>query len=352
MRVALTVDPNIPVPPALYGGIERVVDLLVRGLAARGHEVTLFAHPESRTAGALVPYGVPPHTGWRARSAELRQVGAGLWRRRHAVDLVHSFGRLRALVPVLPLRRLPKIQSYQRESVPWSGVETAVRLAGDSIRFTACSASVASGRDGRGARAGRWHVVPNGVDLARFGFAAAVAPDAPLAFLGRLEPMKGAHHAIAIARASGRALVIAGNRVESGSARGYFAREIEPRLGDGVRYLGPVDDRAKSALLGASAALLFPVEWEEPFGIAMAEALACGTPVIGFARGAVPEVVRDGVTGYLCRTVPEAAGAVARLHRIDRAAVRADAAARFGDQVIVGAYESLYEEMVRCRAAS
>jgi glycosyltransferase involved in cell wall biosynthesis len=356
MHVLLTVDPYLPVPPHLYGGIERVVDFLARGLAARGHRVTLLAHPESRTAGTLVPYGWPPHAGWRARGAELWQAGAALWRRRRACDLVHSFGRLAALAPILPRRGLPKIQSYQR-AVPWAGVRRAVRLAGDSIRFTACSASLFRDRP-EGPAAGRWTAIFNGVELARYSFAPGVPPDAPLVFLGRLEPIKGAHHAIAIARAAGRRLVIAGNRVETGSAAGYFEGQLAPHLdGERVRYVGPVDDAAKDRLLGGAAALLMPVEWDEPFGIVMAEALACGTPVIGFRRGAVPEVVRDGVNGWLASDAAEAGRAVARLGALDRRAVRADCEARFGDRAIVDAYERLYREMAgagearACRAS-
>jgi glycosyltransferase involved in cell wall biosynthesis len=346
LRIALTADPYLPVPPKLYGGIERVVDFLARGLAARGHEVTLFAHPDSRTAGTLVPYGAPPHAGARARLRELIQVGGGLWRRRHDFDLVHSFGRLAALLPVLPLRRLPKIQSYQRERVPWAGIARAVRLAGPSIRFTGCSDSVWRERAHQGRLGGTWRTIPNGVEIAAYEFSSRVAPDAPLVFLGRIEAIKGAHHAIAIARAAGRRLIIAGNRVEHAEGDSYFRREIAPCL-DGARvtWIGPVDDTQKNTLLGSAAALLMPIEWEEPFGIVMAEALACGTPVIGFARGSVPEVVRDGINGYLCRDVDEAVAAVARLDRIDRATVRADGQARFGDRAVVDAYERLYFEM-------
>jgi glycosyltransferase involved in cell wall biosynthesis len=346
LKIVITADPYVPVPPKLYGGIERVIDFLVRGLVARCHEVTLFAHPESRTAGRLVPYGAPPHFGARARLAELWQVGAGLWRDLARTDLVHSFGRLAALAPVLPIRRLPKIQSYQRATVPWRGVRSAARLAGDSIRFTACSSSVYLDRPGTDA--GTWHTVFNGVPIAKYDFVPRVAPDAPLVFLGRLERIKGAHHAIAIARQSGRQLIIAGNRVEDGDGARYFDDQIAPALdGRQITYLGPVDDTQKNGLLGAAAALLMPVEWAEPFGIVMAEALACGTPVIGFPLGGVPEVVRDGVTGYLCRTPEDAVSAVGRLHRLDRSAARADCEARFSDRAIVDAYERLYTEMVR-----
>ena len=138
-------------------------------------------------------------------------------------------------------------------------------------------------------------------------------------FLGRLDPIKGAHDAIEIARRAGRRLIIAGTRVASGPDVAYFDREIAPHVdGESVRFIGPVDDAAKDRVLGTAAALLMPIGWEEPFGIVMAEAFACGTPVIAFARGSVPEVIREGVNGFACRTVDEAADAVRALGRIDR----------------------------------
>jgi glycosyltransferase involved in cell wall biosynthesis len=340
MRIVITVDPVIPVPPGGYGGIERIVDFVIRGLTARGHEVTLLAHPSSVTPARLVPYGVPPHTGARARARELWQVASYLVRNRRRYDVVHSFGRLAALVPVLPMHGLPKIQSYQRP-VPWRSVRIAARLAGESIRFTGCSTSLyAHGPRG----SSRWATVFNGAPLATYAPVPAIPTDAPLAFLGRLDPIKGVHHAIAIARASARRLIIAGPR--QSNDRGYFERDIAPHLSDDIRYIGVLDDRGKDALLGSAAALLMPIEWDEPFGIVMAEALACGTPVIGFGRGSVPEVIRDGVNGYIANTVAEAALAVARLPMIDRRAARADFEARFSDKAIVAAYESLYAEML------
>ncbi|MCW8141872.1 MAG: glycosyltransferase [Planctomycetota bacterium] len=344
MRLALTVDPCLPVPPRGYGGIERVVDLLVRGLVARGHEVTLVAHPESATpAQELIPYGVPPHASRRARARELAQVGRALWRGRRRFDVVHSFGRLAALVPILPLPRPVKLQSYQRDGVPWRSVAVASALAGRSLRFTGCSSAVY-----RAATAGTWSTVFNCVDPARYRLREAVAPDAPLVFLGRLEPIKGAHEAIQIAQRAGRRLVLAGNRVESGSARGYFDAQIAPHLdGARVRWVGEVDDAQKDALLGEAAALLMPIAWEEPFGIVMIEAMACGTPVIAYRRGSVPEVVRDGVNGFAVRGLGEAAAAVERLGAVDRAATRRECEARFGVAPVVDAYERLYERLLR-----
>ncbi len=253
LRIAITADPYLPVPPRLYGGIERVIDFLARGLMARGHQVTLFAHPESQAPAALAPYGSPPHFGKLDRARELWQVGATLWTRRNDFHLVHSFGRLAALGPVLPVRGLPKIQSYQRDGIPWKSVRTASRLARNSICFTACSTNMYRALPARGSF-GNWHTVFNGVDLAKFTYQAEVAEDAPLVFLGRLEPIKGAHHAIAIATAAGRRLVIAGNRVSA--ARDYFESEIAPHIdGDRVQYIGEVDDDAKNRLLSGRCCL-------------------------------------------------------------------------------------------------
>jgi glycosyltransferase involved in cell wall biosynthesis len=350
MRILMTADPYLPVPPRLEGGIERIVDVLVRGLVRRGHDVTVFAHPASATPATLVPYGAPPHVGFAPRMTELGQVGGGLWRRRREADLVHSFGRLAALLPVLPVRRLPKIQSYHRSPVPWAGVRTATRLAGASLCFTACSASVYRARPSHGALGGRWHTIHNAVEIDTYRFVARVPADAPLVFLGRLERIKGVHHAIAIARAAKRPLVIAGPRAEAGPEAEYFDRAIAPAIdGSAVRYVGPVDDVQKSVLLGTAIALLMPVDFDETFGLVMIEAMACGTPVVAFARGGIPEVVRDGVNGMLCRTAEEAVAAAGGLDRIDRAGVRADCEARFGADVMVSAYERLYGEVIAAR---
>jgi len=339
LRIAITADPYLPVPPRLYGGIERVVALLVSGLVRRGHDVTLVAHPDSQTPAELIGYGVPPHTGIPARVRELLQVGSALVRLSGAVDVIHSFGRLAALAPVLPMRGVKKIQSYQRP-IPWTGVRRAARLGGASILFTGCSTSLYGSANGAAAGT-RWRTVFNCVDPSTYAAVTHVPADAPLAFLGRIERIKGTHTAIHIAKAAGRSLVIAGNVAD----QAYFDAEVAPHI-DGrlVRYVGEVDDAAKNRVLGASAALLMPIEWDEPFGIVMAEAFACGTPVIGFSRGSVPEVVRDGVNGFLAGTVAEASRAVQRLHRIDRDMVRRDCEQRFSSDAIVRAYEDIYRE--------
>ena len=228
MRVVITADPYLPVPPVLYGGIERVIDFLVRGLVVRGHEVTLVAHAGSRTPATLVPYGAGTHWSRVERLTELAQVGRALWARRGQADVVHSFGRLAALVPVLPLRLIGKVQTYQREQIPWGSCAIAARLAGDGLRFTACATHMWDRpENGDG---GRWRTVFNGVELGVYPFVRAVPPDAPLVFLGRLDRIKGAHDAIAVAGAAGRRLVLAGPRAEQGAEAAYFSQEIAPHL--------------------------------------------------------------------------------------------------------------------------
>jgi len=347
MRIAITVDPYIPVPPTLYGGIERVVELAVRGLVARGHDVTLFAHPGSRAGVPLVPYGAPPHNGSWNRMKELWQLGSALTARRRSFDVVFSWGRLAALLPILPDRRLPKVQRYCRNLVPWRSVQIAVRLAGDSLSFAGASASVYDELPQYGASGGRWHTMYDAIDVSKYTFEPAAPSDAPLAFLGRLERIKGAHAAIAIAKRAGRRLVLAGNRAAEGPEAAYFEQEIAPHVGrDGVRYIGPVDDESKNRLLGSSAALLFPIEWKEAFGIVMAEAMACGTPVIAFPCGSVPEVVIDGVNGFVRSDVASAADAVARVPTLSRARVRADCESRFSDGVLVDRMLSIMSSAV------
>ncbi len=233
--------------------------------------------------------------------------------------------------------------SYQREP---SAHTTSLgnRLSRGTLSFTGCSEHIAAtGRQG----GGQWKAIPNFIDPDKLAFVPEVASSAPLVFLSRIEPIKGCHTAIAIAKASGRRLLIAGNRVDSGSAEGYWDREIAPHLGkDGIEYVGTVDDAQKNALLGQAAAMVVPIEWEEPFGIVFAESLACGTPVIACPRGAVPEIVQDGVHGFHIGSVEEGVKAVQGLDQISRAACRRRVDERFTVQVVADEYLKLYRSMV------
>lgn len=341
MKIALTADPDLPVPPELYGGIERIVDMLARGLEARGHAVTLFAHAESESAGRLVAW---PGRAARSRADTARNAATLA---RHVLgggyDLVHAFSRIATLAPLLP-PGLPKIMTYQRAVTPRT-VRLGHALSRGSLSFTAVSEWMMAGVRS----VGRWHMVPNGVPLARYTATREVPADAPLVFLGRIEAIKGPHLAIEIARQAGIPLVIAGN--VPAEHRAWFDAHIAPHIdGARVRYVGPVDDAAKNALLGRARALLMPILWDEPFGIVMAEALACGTPVLGTRRGAVPEVVDDGVTGYVRDTAGALVEAARLVHRLDRAACRRAVEARYSDNAVVEAYLAVYRERLAGRA--
>jgi glycosyltransferase involved in cell wall biosynthesis len=299
--------------------------------------VTLFAHPHSTCPVSRVPWG-----GRNSRALGDTLRNAALLTRRVAADrydIVHSFSRIAYLAPILPLR-IPKLMSYHREISPRT-TSLAHRLARGTLEFSAISRHMMD----RSPLAGRWHLVPNGVPLHTYACRDGVAADAPLVFLGRIEEIKGAHLAVEVARRAGRRLILAGNVPPE--HRAWFEARIAPHLDhDRVRYVGPVDDAQKSVHLGGACALLMPILWEEPFGLVMAEAMACGTPVIGFRRGAVPEVVADGETGFVVDTVEEMAAAVGRLPDISRVACRIRAQRLYSDAALTDCNLGIYAQVI------
>lgn len=342
MRILVTVDPTIPVPPLKYGGVERMAAGVIDWMLRHGHSVGLVAHPEStQPCERLWGWPAPePVTVWD----HLRNV----WTLQQSIrqfepDVVHSFSRLLYLGPALGQRSLPKVMSYGREPTPRT-VRLASQLAGPSLRYTGCSEYIA----GRGAAtAGVWDAIPNFVHPERLPYVAAVAADAPLVFLSRVDSQKGAHRAIAIARGARRRLIIAGNVAETGPEAAYFRDRVAPQIdGDAVQFIGPVDDVQKAALLGSAAAMVVPIEWNEPFGIVFIEALACGTPVISCPRGALPEIVTPGVHGFLVGSDEEGIAAVAKVAGLSRAACRQRVESAFTCDVVAKQYEDLYARML------
>jgi glycosyltransferase involved in cell wall biosynthesis len=337
--ILLTADPDFPVPPRFYGGIERIVAMLAEGLAARGHRITLVAHPDSTAAVTRVSYTRRTRSDW-STIAHAAVIARAWWQARP--DVIHSFGRLASLGPLLAAR-VPKVMSYQREISPGS-VRWGRRLS-RNLAFAACSYHMIQPvKD-----LADWHVIHNAVDASHYRFAPVVPHDAPLMFLGRIEPIKGPDLAIDLAKRTGRRLIIAGNVTPE--FQSYFDEQIKPHVdGRSVQYVGPVDDEAKSRLLSSAAALLMPIRWEEPFGIVMAEALACGTPVIGLARGAVPEVVEHGITGAVCADLDAMTTAIHSIDTFDREACRRSVEVRFSKAMVVERYEALYAQI--CGAAA
>ena len=342
MRILLIMDPLIPVPPRHYGGIERVVADLANELVHRGHSVTLWAAPGSTTDGATEPFGKEGEwTRW-SNARNTMVVTARFLRRPHSYDLVHNFGRLAYLTTILS-RDIPKVQTYMRTVNP-ENMRRASSLGARRLHYTAVSAAI---RDTGKPGGGNWSVIYNCASPEKYTCRTDVdARTAPLVFLGRLERCKGAHTAIEIARRLNRQLILAGNLSTLPEEREYFTTEIEPAIdGDLVSYVGPVDDREKDALLGRAAALLLPIEWEEPFPVVLPEALLCGTPVLAFRRGGVPEGIDEGLTGFVCDSSEQMMTAVCRLGELDRAECRAVAERRFSRQAIVDEYEQLYLQL-------
>ena len=342
MKILLVMDPFIPVPPAHYGGIERVVADLADGLSRAGHRVTLWAAPGSRVSGDVEPFGREGEWTWWSNVRNTLTLASRFVARVTRFDVVHNFGRLAYLAPILP-RDVAKVQTYMRTVNP-ANMATARRLGAKRLHYTAVSAAI---RDTGRVGGGEWSVIYNCAAPARYPFNAEVdAATAPLVFLGRLDRCKGVHHAITVAERLQRHLVIAGNISPLPHEQTYFDVEVQPRI-DGrlVTYIGPVDDEAKRALLRSAAAMLMPIEWEEPFPVVLPESMLCGTPLIAFRRGGVPEGIDHGRTGFLCDTVDEMAALVGRLGDLDRRAVRHDAERRFSDRAVVGEYEQLYRRM-------
>jgi glycosyltransferase involved in cell wall biosynthesis len=347
MRIAQIAPLFESVPPSLYGGSERVVSWLTEELVRLGHEVTLFASGDSHTSARLVP--ACEKALWRDRSCretlphhihllelvfrELSQfdvlhfhcdyVHFPLVRRCgcSSISTLHGSIHLHDLHPLLEEYRdvpLVSISHNQRQPLPdanWVG----------NIH----------------------HGLPRELHTFRHGSGDY------LAFLGRVSPEKGLERAIEIARRTGHKLKIAAKIYDED--RPYYEHTIKPllcRSSSFVEFLGEIGGSAKDEFLGDAKALLFPVEWSEPFGLVMIEALATGTPVIAWRRGSVPEVVQHGVTGFIVSNTDEGVAAVAQLNHLDRKVCRKDFETRFTSERMAKDYLRLYEDAIAARPTS
>ena len=334
MRILLIMDPGIPVPPKLYGGIERIVYMLANEYKKNGHEVTLLAGPGSYCDGKTVIFGKtnnnPSKLEWYKN---VLSVWKYLMTHKDEFDLIHNFGRLLYLIPVLN-HPAKKIMSYQRQVSP-KGIRLATYLPNQNLIFTACSDNCGA----TGNVTGTWKTVYNGVDFSQYDFNGDVNEASPVMFLGRLDKVKGLHTAITAALKTNHKLIVGGNIPTTDDNYQYYKTEIEPLFdNEQIVYVGELNDEEKNRYLRQSKALLFPIEWEEPFGIVMVEAMACGTPVIGFKRGAVPEVVDEGITGYIVNDLEGMINAINRIDKIDRLKCRERAEERFGSAKIAKDY--------------
>jgi len=340
LRIAQVAPLWTTIPPRTYGGIELLMKLLIDELVARGHEVTLFASADCVTAARLHPVVetnlTELMTDGKCYCYEhyVNSMMAEVLAAQAHFDVVH-FHMSSAWLPLAAAMKTAAL--FTMHTSPHHDDEWAMRrwprVAVNGISRCQMRAT--------GLRLAReFPIVHNGCDFASYD--ASFAKGQYLAFLGRLSPEKNPLGAIQIARACGLPIVLAGAPMNASESR-YFEAEIKPHIdGDQVRWVGGVNHAQKNGLLRNAAALLFPIQWEEPFGLVMIEAMACGTPVVAHRRGSVEEVVDTGITGFhasvldaLPELVPQALG-------LDRASVRAHAETRFGFHAMVDAYEALY----------
>jgi glycosyltransferase involved in cell wall biosynthesis len=343
MKIAQVAPLCESVPPRLYGGTERVVAFLTDELVRAGHDVTLFASGDSRTTATLIPITstalrlgkcndfLTPHVLMVEQVAQradefdiihwhLAQVHLPVVRRLDVPHVTTLHGRL----------DLPELRPLYREfnDIPVVSISDAQRTPLPEAGWVGTV----------------YHGLPP--DLLEFH----PEPGAYLAFLGRISPEKRVDRAIAIATACGYPLKIAA-KVDPADHE-YFERQIRPLLDNPlVEFIGEIDDGRKSDFLGRAKALLFPIDWPEPFGLVMIEALACGVPVIAFRGGSVPEVLHSGVTGFVVDTLEEAIAATRRVDQLNRRTCRAIFERRFSASRMAMEYVHLYQELIATRSS-
>lgn len=344
MRFLIIVDPQIPVPPASYGGIERIAASLCGGLQRLGHTVDLIAGSGSESFGGLLCIHKAP-TSSRFSRAFRKLLFFGLsFPAASRADVVINFGRLDYLL--LILRTCVPLIHVQQNPISVVESDWILKRRDKNLRLIAVSAAQISHLPNRDF----WSVIPNSTRLADIPMMAPPGRGTPyLAFLGRITFNKGADTAIRMARRCGMKLILAGNISKEEGGPEFFETEIRPQLDSQIEWIGPVDDAAKQKLLVGATALLFPIRWSEPFGIVMVESLACGTPVIATRCASTPEVIEHGVTGFLCENEEEMIEAVANIDRIDREKCRKAAEELFSTATMVQNYLRVIEGVMSSR---
>jgi glycosyltransferase involved in cell wall biosynthesis len=351
MRIGLVAPPWVPVPPTRYGGTESVLDNLARGLADRGHEVVLYTVGTSTCPVTRRWLFDEPAGPIGAGEPEAAHVLAAYSSLTGDVDVIHDHTALgpllepamaaaaSACVPVVLTLHGPPTDPVRRLLLPHASRQAALVAISRSQRRSAPDLPFS-------------RVIHHGIDL-------DLHKQGPggggyLMFVGRMSPDKGVHRAVDIARRAGMPLVIAAKMWEQVEVD-YFRAEVEPRLHDGVQLLLDTGREERLELLGRAEALLNPICWAEPFGLVMAEALACGTPVVGSPYGAAPEIVDDGVTGFLRESDDDLVEALGHVAELDREACRLAAVERFSIERMARDHERLYRallERTRARAVT
>jgi glycosyltransferase involved in cell wall biosynthesis len=334
---------ELRVPPEGYGGTELIVSLLTEELVHRGHEVTLFASGDAETRAELASAS-PRHLRGSSRTGPVIE-SLSLWnaaQRASEFEILHNHTFTESL-PWLGTLATPVLTTLHNQVTgDWPLLFAQYRGWYSTISEAA--------RRGLGPTLARFAgVVHNAIDLRRYPFAPGGRSEF-LLYLSRMSPEKGPDAAIEVARRARRRLVLAGDLREKD--RRFFRREVAPHVdGEQVRYLGHVTTERKIELLRTASCLLAPLRWDEPFGLFLIEAMACGTPVVATCRGAVPEIIRDGESGIVVPDVAAMPAALERAEALDPRAIRRRVAERFDVPVLADGYLTLYKGILEAEAA-
>jgi glycosyltransferase involved in cell wall biosynthesis len=350
LRIALLAPPWLPVPPPGYGGIESVVAAVAQGLVERGHDVSLLAAPGSSSPATVMPLLARDHAldigdtlfDVDHISRALAVIDAAA-ERGHPFDIIHDHSGF-ALVAVADRVGVPILHTLHG---PFTA-DVRSFYAGNAHKVWVSALSEAQLSQGpAGLRC--VGTIPNPISLDDWPL--QPYKDPYLLWVGRMTAGKGPHRAISVARRVGMPLVLAGP-VQPGQ-EAYFEAQVRPHLdGERVHYVEEVGGLRKRALFARATALLMPIRWPEPFGMVMIEAMACGTPVIAFSAGSAPEVVDDGVSGFLVEDEEEMVAAIGRLGTLDPDRVRGVVAERFAVDVVTRAYEAAYRFVIAIEAGA
>ncbi|MEM7727405.1 MAG: glycosyltransferase family 4 protein [Cyanobacteria bacterium P01_A01_bin.45] len=329
------------VPPPTYGGIELVVSLLSDELVRRGHEVTLFASGDSQTLADLTAVSsraLRLDSEIQERAMYEMLPASRAYRQAQEFDVIHSHVGVWAL-PLAELVSTPSVHTLHGRFT---------RDSSDVFSQHSTQSYISISDAQRSVDLNYVSTVYNGIDIDKYPFFAKSGEKPYLAFLGRFSPEKGPQHAIAIAKQAGWNLKMAGkvDRVDTE----FFEREIAPLIdGKQIEFLGEVNHAEKVELLGNAAITLFPITWQEPFGLVMIESMAAGTPVIGYSMGSVPEVIAHGKTGFICQSYDEMAQMIPGALKLSREDCRKHVENNFTITQMVDAYEAAYKKVTHNR---
>ena len=340
LRIGLIAPPWVAVPPKVYGGTELVIDTLARGLQAAGHRVSLFATGDSSCPVSrhwLYPDALGTSADPDLELAHVERAYEVL----SDVDLVHDHSLTGPRWASTWRPGLPVVTTNHGPFTP----EMRAHFASFADRVAIVAVSQAQRSDAPEIPIAA--VIHHGIDVDDFPVGRGDGDY--LLFVGRMSADKGVHRAINVARAAGKRVLIAAKMWEP-SEKCYFEAQVRPLLGADAVYLGEVGGQDKFDLLAGAEALLNPIQWHEPFGLVMIEALACGTPVIAFPEGAAPEIVEHDRTGFLCTDDADMTARIAEIPSLDRAACRASVAARFSVSRFVDDHLALYRKVLGARA--